>query len=332
MSTKFFLNFYGYKVTVDCDWEELSLRLKKDFSFFLADSEEVSDFSLKVENSNPSPEFDSSAYTYRSPKVSFFEEKGTRYCNYGDKVHSEIDFAKNRAKVCGKLLHPAHEVSYLMILSRVGKALDLKGLHRIHGGCWQSSETIYITLFSSGTGKSTLLSKLMEETGVSFYSDDSPLIDEKGKVLPFPLRVGFSKNDEVIENLKETPSYELERFRFGVKRLYSLEDLNWPIGGEYKKVVLISGKKSDRAGFKKTLGLSHGKQLVLEGLIGFGLPILYEYFWEYGFKDFKRKTMIFLKRSVALVRLWKNAIKYEVTLSSDPQESLEMIKKLMKEN
>lgn len=332
MSTKIFLNFYGVGVTILSDWEEILMRLQKDFSHF-----EVSEFSnpqvtLEVFKAKPKFRHDDDLFSYKSSKVSFFEKEGKRFCSYFGKVDSEIDFNTNEAAVVGEELYPVHEVSYLLVLSRVGKILDLKGLHRIHSGAWVCNETLYLALFPSGTGKSTLLSELMKEKNCFLYSDDSPLVDEKGMVFPFPIRIGFNADESQNLGFDKERSYRLERFRFGAKELYSLKDLDWSVGGPYQEVVLLTAVKGGEASYKESYGFSHFIHLIEEGVIGFGLPILYEYFWEYGLEDFLRKTKIALKRVVALSVLWLKAKKYEVTLSSDPKKSFEMIKELMNKN
>lgn len=332
MSTKFFLNFYGVSVCIETEWSEIRTRLEKDFSYFLTHKQVTQDLHLIIKNDSIKFHYEDDIFSYKSSKVSFFEKDNLRICSYKNKVESEVNFESGQALVRGHDLNAVHEVSYLLTLSRVGKALDLRGFHRVHGASWIKNSTLYIALLPSGGGKSTLLANLIQDKNISFVSDDSPLVNSEGEVFPFPMRVGFSSSDPTPPLFEGVDHYELERFRFGAKRLFSLKDLQWKIGGEYKDVVLLTGHKGQVASFKRSFGLSHLRQLFIEGVIGFGLPILYEYFWEYGWRDFARKSTITIKRVYSLLKLWFKSKKYHLTISSEPGETVTMLKKLMEEN
>ncbi|MCR9205214.1 MAG: hypothetical protein NXH75_11585, partial [Halobacteriovoraceae bacterium] len=78
---------------------------------------------------------------------------------------------------------------------------------------------------------------------------------------------------------------------------------------------------------KEEFGLLHLRHLIKEGVIGFGLPMLFEYFWEPGWKDFFRKTAIFFSRLGAVIRLWLKAKKYKVVLTNNPDVNVELLSK-----
>lgn len=329
MSKKLFFNFYGVGVEVTSSWDEPLNRLAKDFSFFTC--EEVSTLELNLCIVEDEEVFDrNTQYTYKSSKVAFYERDGERVCNYHNKIQSRINFENGNALVKGKDINGVHEVSYLLILSRVGKALDQLGFHRLHAGAFEKDNILFLALFPSGGGKSTLISTVMKDRSYHFFSDDSPLIKSDYTVVPFPIRIGFEEN-AIPKDLENIPSYSLKRFRYGMKNLFSLEDLNWPVGSSYQKVILISGSRGERASYAQTFGLSHLFHILKEGVIGVGLPILYEYFWEYGSKDFMVKMRITLKRMKTLIGLWLKAKKYQVTLESDLDKNKLMLENLIKE-
>jgi hypothetical protein len=64
-------------------------------------------------------------------------------------------------------------------------------------------------------------------------------------------------------------------------------------------------------------------------VIGFGLPIIFEYFWESGWKDFFVKTEIFLKRFILALKLTLTKDGYDFYLCSDSKKNAEVILKLM---
>ncbi len=328
MTKKLFFNFYGVEVVVETLWQEIADRLDKDFSLYSCEGAKGPALSVQIDQTAISST-ENAKYQYRSSKVSFYEDQGKRHCRYLDKVESEICFHTGEAKVRGLDLNSVHEVSYLLILSRVGKALDTLGMHRLHAAAFIKDEVLFLALFPSGGGKSTLISSLMEDKSFKLYSDDSPLIDSEGKVHPFAIRIGFERGS-VPESLINHPYYLLKRFRYGEKALFSLRDLDWSVGGKYKEVVLLSGLRGSSASFNKNLGLSQLSHVFNEGVIGFGLPILYEYFWEYGHRDFFRKVQIVIARVLTFMKFWFKANKYEVTLTSDFNENKNLIQKLVK--
>ncbi len=327
---KHFFNFYGYIVEIETDWTEISSRLCQDFSFFKVSTEDSVQLSIQIKQAPLSLKEPEARYCYVSEKVSFYNNGKSRYCNYHEKVETLGDFNINKFIVQGEDLHGVHEVSYLLILSRVGKALDKKGLHRLHSVGFIFKETLFLGLFSSGVGKTTLLSHIMQKPGFSMMSDDSPLISNDGGVSPFPIRLGFNKDGHIPTCFKDKKYYELERFRYGTKRLYSLDELNYSINGTYKKIVLLSGRQGSDTEVESSLGLSHAIHIFREGVVGVGLPILFEYFWESGFEDLITKLKIATMRISAFIKLWINAKKYKITLSSDHDKNYELIKELAK--
>lgn len=327
---KHFFNFYGYIVEIETDWAEISSRLCKDFSYFKISTEDSVQLSIQIKQAPLSLKEPGARYCYVNEKVSFYNKGKSRYCNYHEKVETLGDFNINKFIVQGEDLHGVHEVSYLLTLSRVGKALDINGFHRLHSVGFIFEETLFLGLFSSGVGKTTMLSHIMQKVGFSMISDDSPLIRNDGGVSPFPIRLGFNKDGYIPNFFKDKKGYELERFRYGTKKLYSLEELNYSIGGTYKKIVLLSGHQGSGAEVKSSLGLSHAIHIFREGVVGVGLPILFEYFWESGFEDFITKLKIATMRTLAFTKLWIKAKKYKITLSSDHDKNYELIKELAK--
>jgi len=295
------LNFYGYKVTIKTAWEELRERLRKDFSFFVdPNPTEQSQLALTITREDLlDKHYADKSFSYSTGKVSFFDESKFRYCLYPTGVKTRFNFSKNEAMVTGEELHSVHEVSYLLVLSRVGKGLDLLGLHRVHGAAFEYKGKTSLLAFSSGVGKTTLLNEVMKKEGVKLLSDDSPLIDSKGKLYAFPLRLGFEK--ELPFNLKDTPHYDLDRFHFGLKKLVSIEDLDYEISTSPGAGYIFTGERSKRRAVKKGMPFSHVSHLIRESLVGYGLPILFEYFWEPGFRDYWVKTRIVLLRTRALI-------------------------------
>ena len=50
-------------------------------------------------------------------------------------------------------------------------------------------------MLPSGGGKSTLALRALQEPGIGLISEDSPLLDRRGRLHPFPLRIGVNETD-----------------------------------------------------------------------------------------------------------------------------------------
>jgi hypothetical protein len=320
-------NFYGIQVSVETACSELAHRLSSDFSFFEKDLQGPDELSIFAFSQGPDFSQIRGKRFFKTSKVDVHEEYPIRYSRYGSSGMSVWDQAKNQACFYAEEVHLLHELVYLFILSRVGKRLDMKSLHRVHAACLNIDTTLVIAMMSSGVGKSTLASFLLEHAETSLYSDDSPLIDSEGEVLPFPVRFGLEKDGLRPKSWEKHDSYSLKRREYGIKTLYSLDELKTTIGASYRKKVILVGKRSGKNKSEIIKGsvwspLSH---VIKEGLIGVGLPILLEYFWQSGFEDFSLKTRIFFSRLRSFWRLLRTSEVYEISLGNDPVENAQFL-------
>lgn len=320
---KLFLNFYGVTVSVSADHDKIICLLKKDFSFFADNLRDQADLEVKLfSHENKNPPFPLLLKRFASEKVLVYQKRSLRICDYHGDAMSIVDFKKKTCEVYSPSKSRLHEIAYLYILSRVGKELDLKGMHRLHGMAVISGVNLLVGMMSMGGGKTTLLSYLLATEKVSLLSDDSPLIDSEGDVHPFPIRIGFEKEAVRPEYFRTIPMYQLQRKEYGLKELYSIADIKAPIGKDYKKIKLFLGKRSNN-GF--TISSLHKLRAWLfafeQGVIGVGLPILVEYFWEFGCTDFFTKTKIFFMRLKAMTKFVNKSEVYEVSLSEDLEQN-----------
>jgi hypothetical protein len=50
-------------------------------------------------------------------------------------------------------------------------------------------------MLAAGRGKSTIALRALRDQGVRLLSEDSPLLDRRGRLHPFPLRIGVNASD-----------------------------------------------------------------------------------------------------------------------------------------
>ena len=108
-----------------------------------------------------------------------------------------------------------HEAAYLFLLSRIGEHLDALRLPRLHALGLTGRQGAVAVMLPSGGGKSTLALHALEEGRVRLLSEDSPLLDRRGRLHPFPLRIGVNAVDAAL--LPSDHVRRIERMEFHPK-------------------------------------------------------------------------------------------------------------------
>ncbi|MDD4975251.1 MAG: hypothetical protein PHY93_12910 [Bacteriovorax sp.] len=331
------LNILGFRLKLSSNDDNILSRIKMDFEYFLDDSiknfnniqltvqaEVVPVISPTIIPKNLKPLFQ------RQNSITY-EQNGIRYNDYYGAVTSVFNATKGEALVIGIDLEKLYEVTYLLILSRSGKFLDLAGMHKIHAFSVVQNGKGIVCMQPMRGGKSTLFTKILLNYDVEIGSDDTPLINQDGVLLPFPLRVSL---DTIPENLSLTEKdfYLMKREFFKAKFSLSLRKFEKKISTECSQFVFVEAHRStfDDPQIVKMSRLRLFQRLFHHMVIGFGLPIIFEYFWESGRKDFFIKTKIFMKRFTLALKLTFTKDGYDFYLCNDSQKNAEAILKLIK--
>jgi len=306
------LNFWGLGVRVETEWVEIGELIQKDFAHFIVSGNIEIFLNLSIYNQ---PADFVQAPKGLKPKLKTknsitFQDKKVRYNDYYGKVLTVFDYAIETCFIYGQDEDRVHEISYLLILSRIGKKLDRMGLHKLHAFAVSYREIAFVCMMPSGGGKSTLLVELLKNPEVKIISDDIPLITSQGTVIPFPLKIGLDKGCKFDLEVKDagTNIYSMKRELHGEKQLICLNGIADKVENfnhEFSNIILAEGfrRESGEVKIKKSSWISSFRALFLHGIIGFGLPLIFEYFWEFGIKDFLVKTNIFLRRMYAFINL-----------------------------
>lgn len=128
--------------------------------------------------------------TLFTPRNVSFVDSRTSYIDYFGSGLVIYDRAAESCDVYAEDPHLLREIVYLFILSTVGRHLDSTGLHRLHALGVSYGKHAILLLLPSGGGKSTMALSLLERPGFALLGEDTPLIDRKGRVLPFQLPLG----------------------------------------------------------------------------------------------------------------------------------------------
>ncbi len=335
-------NFYGRVVRVTSLCSPLLGRLEKDFSLYLCtDYFGQIDLQIDCEQTRPSEmNFAHISPSWQSQKVVVYDHEQIRHCVYGNEGLCRFDFQKESARIWSLNLDLLHEITYLMILSRVGKWLDTRGIHRLHACGFRLDQTRVIMTMPMGGGKSTFFVEMAQNyPEIELLGDDTVLIDQKGGVHPFNIRVGLP---EKYHQDYQSKTYELKRREYGVKTLLPVEKLGpkplnedpWQDPRPDRVILLFGGRASKGASeqpFKKRISrIEAFFELISPMIVGEGLAMILEYFWELGARDFWVKTSIALSRVRAAWQLTKRADCWRVELGTDRGANSHYIRELIR--
>lgn len=254
----------GVNLTFATDCQELAERLAFDFAAFPAGKGGFHLTGRLGRGHGPRPR-------WRGTYGSWVDEGTVRHIRY-DGVWVHYDYAAEAGVVEGEDLDRVHERLYLTALSRVGEALDRRGLHRVHAlGVGDA-----LILLPPGGGKSTLALRL----DLPLLSEDTPLLDRQGRLHPFPFRLGLRE-----------PHPEGRR----VGRKWLLQADRWASEPVRCRQVLVGCRgKEPRLG--PALAFPY---LVRDCVVGYGVPQVAELF----LRDYPAKLRIAASRLAAVTHL-----------------------------
>lgn len=314
---KLWLDFYDIKVQLAFDSETVLEEIKRDFSYFLS-SQHAPDIQIKILYQEPSPDLipplKASSYL---PAAIVYDDGQKRYVDYKGRAVTVYQYDKEEAVVYSREKDLLHEVSYLLILSRVGELLDRRGVHRIHALGISIEGKAVLCLLPMGGGKTTLALELLKDSRIKLLSDDIPLMTREGNILPFPLRIGVDK--AVILNIPSKFLRSFDRRQYGPKTLIDMEYLKDQIASASRPWIVLVGVRefSNRAEVKPLPKIKMFWPFIRDAVIGLGLPQVVEYFLRSGFKDFLKKTGILLSRLDASGTIILKSRTFEFTLGKD---------------
>lgn len=335
MGIKF--NFYGFEVRVESESLEILDLLKKNFSYFYNKKDSVKEsFKLEVIISDNLDEIIPKKLISTNQTINSitYEQGSIRYNDYYNCVVSKLDYTSNRAQLFGNNINRLHEVAYLIILSRQGKWSDQNSLHKVHAMAVNKDERNLIVMMPMKGGKTTLFTKFIDDESINLISDDTPMINNSGEVLSFPIRFGLENVDrykELLASIEDEYKFKLNREQFGTKILVDTEKYKNRLGRVGEKNILIQGVRwrSDKCVLEKISKLRMLWFLKNHLIVGVGLPMVIEYFLENTIKDHFVNSKILLSRCISAINLVRKSESYICFMGHNVDENYNTIKKLL---
>lgn len=315
------ITIYGSTIRVQSKDASTLVVLKTEFRHFLVSDAATPDFILSlIPSAAPAGLLPALTVSRTSKNSITYDEGGRRWNDYFGQALSCYDYAAKEGVLYSADPDRMHEIAYLMVLSLTGKDLDLRGWHKVHACAFRYNGRDAVVMLPSGGGKTTLFLELARLPGVSLLSDDTPLIDEQGRVHPFPLRLGIEHLPAHLAHKKNEFTL-FRRQHFCDKWLLPLEQLGAPIAeGPSSRVLLVIGRRhNDPRPILFPVGPLRMLRALLEHMvIGIGLPMVIEYFVRHTWKDWGTLMQIARKRAWAALRLQQRSQSFVFVMGTDP--------------
>jgi hypothetical protein len=322
------LSFFGFRVVVRSEGAGVCERLARDFSDHVSEGRgEGAAMEVAAELREPEWDLVSGRRFFRhfnGDVLGWGDERWVRYENAA--VH--YDARKNRGRVMSAHEHLLYHYTYYLVIAKVGEALDLRGLHRFHSLGVSIAGTPALFPMPISGGKTTLALSLLEDPEIGLYSEDTPLIDARGRVHPFAVRLSLRR--------EQAARFPAERLRlkkdpvFGDKHLLDLEyfGLDRVRRDAGERPVLFWGRKSRqeepavaRMGSLRSLYL-----LLVFVILGKDCPQRAELFLRLSPGGLRMMAAIFLRRSVAAIQLWRASTAYWFHMTPDVARNAAFVK------
>jgi hypothetical protein len=322
-ATQVELDFYGLRLRVGGDWADVVEELGLDFSWFSRPPDGAQGIEVVVERGSPGYDnFGDVTASFVTPRNVVYQQGDRTIVDYFGRAVSVLDRTRGSLYVRGLDKHLVHEAAYHFILSRAGQHLDARGLPRLHSLALASPGGAIAVLLPSGGGKSTLALRALEDHRVRILAEDTALIDRRGRLHPFPLRIGINATDAVrlpadhvrrIERMESHPKLALNPAAFADRIEQSPRPLRHLVIGQRS---LGRGAELEAVGRATAVG-----SLLREAVVGVGVYQGMEFLLQRGMRDVTGKAGVAWTRAACCGAGLARAKVWRLTLGRDHERN-----------
>lgn len=323
-------NFYGLKIAAESSSAELVEEVRRHFAYFLDRESRNANVTVELRHTPPPfGELPALPAAFFTPRNICFKNGSVSYLDYFGEGLAIYDRSQRHCLVYGTKSDLLHEIAYLFVLSTVGQYLDSQHIHRLHALGVTYRDKGVLLLLPSGGGKSTMALELMRQPGFMLLGEDTPLIDRRGRVLPFPLRVGVRPE----QNPDIPPEYlrTVDRMEFDPKTLIDIDYFKDRIAGPADAGFIMVGERN-LGEVSEIVPLSRPKALkamLKYMIVGLGVYQGLEFLLERGMGDLLGKGTVVASRLYNSVALLSRAPAYRFVLGRDKSRNTQTLIKFL---
>lgn len=327
------LSVYGLDAEVSGEWSTVIENIVLDFAWFqTAGPVGAGAIRLDVEQRPPDVEsFGNVPASFVTPRNVVYQLDGRTVVDYFGRAVSIYDRRADRLLIQGEDEQLVHEAAYQFLLSRIGIHLDRLGLTRLHALGMSGRHGAVAVMLPSGGGKSTLAVRALQEEGRLLISEDSPLIDRRGRLHPFPLRVGVNEGD--ADRLPSGALRRIERMEFHPKLVLDVEAFDGKIQRAPQPLRhLVVGQRTlgrtptlERIPRRSAVGT-----LFREAVVGVGIYQGMEFVLQRGMRDVAGKVGTARTRAMCCAAGLARAQVWRLSLGRDPDRNWSELSTLLR--
>lgn len=330
-------SFYGFTVEVRSDNREVVDEVSRDFAWFTVDDMPAApvQHSLQIElklETPPWPELPAIRASVITPRNVTFRNGDVTYVDYFGRGLAVLDRSGKTCLMYSAEFDMLREMAYLYLLSTVGQHLDSLALHRIHALGVAHRDRGILLLLPSGGGKSTMSLELLGQDDFTLLSEDTPLIDRKGNMHPFPLRLGVrgEKAREIPAHLQRT----FDRMEFDRKTFVDVDFFRHRLGHSVPVSMILVGERNlgDVSRIEPLSKRATFNALLKYLIVGLGVYQGLEFLLEKGILDMSGKLGVFTSRTRNGIALMRNARAWKIVLGRDQQKNAATLMKFVRES
>jgi hypothetical protein len=318
-------NFYGLTIEVSSSSSDLVEEVRRDFAYFrmLAGEGHVQvDMRLVPP---PYAELPPLSAAFITPRNLCFRNEKVTYIDYFGRGLAVFNREEEQCIVYGTDHDLLHEIVFLFILSTVGEYLDSRRIHRIHAlGVSYNNQGILL-LLPSGGGKSTMALELLSHPGFLLLGEDTPLIDRRGYILPFPLRLGVRPEQDT--GIPSQYLRTMRRMEFDAKTLIDIEYFHDRLGKEVEPSLILVGERN-LGEVSEIIPISRYQAfnaLVKYMIVGLGVYQGIEFLLERGLWELLGKGGVAASRFYNSLRLLARAPAYRLVLGRNTKKNCQTL-------
>ena len=236
--------FHGLTVQVKSSSPQVLEQVRRDFSYFRRDPTPdafglVLDLRLEAPSYRDLPELPASFLT---PRNVCYQHHPVSYIDYFGRGLGTYNRGENHCLMQADEVDFLREMAYLFILSRAGEHLDTCGLHRLHALALNYNGRAVLLLLPSGGGKSTMALNMLKEPGFTLLGEDTPLVDRRGRILPFPLCLGVRLGSD--PGIPSQYLRTVQRMEFDPKTLIDIDYFAEKLSGPADPGLILVGQRN----------------------------------------------------------------------------------------
>ncbi len=327
---KLILDMYGFIVQCQSDSVNIIQTLVRPFRFFVQESGEPHTIVTIHTSAPPYNDFPPIKAAFSSPRNIVFRDGTTKIIDY---FHQGVVIQKeNEFQIYGTDRNFLQESFLLLILSCFGQYCDSHRMMRIHALALSCGEMAIILPMLPGSGKSTLAVAMLNSDGIGLISDDSPLVNKYGQVLPFPMRIG-TNDARLLKAIPGKFKYQVDRMEYGIKSFVDVEYWQDRIQRHPFRRTLLFISYQMLNGAPRIHSASYWmalKALIRDAVVGVGLFQGVEFLFSHNtWEVLKQIKTGFMRLNLSLKLLRKSRV-YCFALSRNPEENAAMLQSFIR--